>query len=618
MQTSALLQHGGGEAAAAAQIEYLIQGMEEGVTMDARARSASQLAAICSNDDNGNVNCPATNAAINGRFLLRAQGGLIDCMRLVEGLNLDPSGEGHTLAYSMMALLYFVTLDHENADTVTTPALRVVIQILHQAEEGYWTATETPSPPQTLENDRPRALTKKKKKAPSVAVAVVADLQALLRREPAFAGITTVSLSDLTLSILYNTLLDSSKHQYGTAPSTKSDRLVGRKKLLRDTLCLDRVARDATSPLRLRLLEQASYLDDASQSHLVHHTPVLVTLFQDVLRRDLRLDAERDTIVMALRVVINLTHRSDAATACIASLHGTNALLALFFVAEASRAKWAFDALLVTLSALVNCVEHDAANRADVAAATAPDGFPALQCMVQFLVRHQGGDTEAVLLGGSAALLLGCLVRSHPCATEAVLTALPERSVAPLLTALQLFVQLHRQIGALSHEVLASCGQVEADIKALVGDCTPSQLASPLDDAVAPIFAALVTPSPPPALSRAPRVPVGPSTPPADAFEFSWPGVAKTTPRPRSKRPRSATPSPLTALTPDVEFDASFEPWRQRRPSTRRPRQSKLTPSPVQPLLQVEKSRSKCALERKSTTKPRRPQCLLDVFDFNE
>ncbi|KDO27397.1 hypothetical protein SPRG_06984 [Saprolegnia parasitica CBS 223.65] len=521
MQTTAHLQHHGGSTTAGEQVEYLLQGLEGGTDASCAA-SAYTLATMCSSHHPRQATGPAVNGAMTGRFLLRAQGGLTDCVRLIEIL--APESRDHALVYCMMGLLYFVTLDRENADAVTTPALRAVLHVLQLDDAKHWTlvADATPSPT-TVVTPRARMLVKKKKTTTKRASTTPRDdMEALLRLEPSFRTLPSLSLCEIVLGILYNTLLDKAESHFGVAAAPTATRVVEtRKQLLREEHGLDIIARRGLSSVSLRVLDQASYLDPLNQAYLVTHTAVLPTLFQGLLIASPMAD-DAEQYLCALRLVINLTHKNADACTIIANLHGARALTTTFCSLVSTSSD--FDLVLLLLSALINCVELDARNRADVWS----DSKHLVDHCMGFLTQHGTVSAEDVVLRGSMALFLGCLVRDRPADANAVRQALPNQSFSLLLASLLAFAKLHAHIGALTPEILATCVQVETELKRLEGDKTAlsaiqAAVAGP-DAEVAAIYAKIAAASPPRSASppkRPPRPsPTCPSTPPADAFRL--------------------------------------------------------------------------------------------------
>ncbi|EQC33084.1 hypothetical protein SDRG_09603 [Saprolegnia diclina VS20] len=642
MQTTAHLQHHGGSATAGEQVEYLLQGLEEGGSDASRAMSAYTLATMCSSHF---APGPAVNGAMTGRFLLRAQGGLTDCICLVE--TLAPESRDHALVYCMMGFLYFVTLDRENADAVTTDALRTVLHVLQLDDAKHWTllADVTPSPTAAT-TPRARMLVKKKKTATTKRTSTTPsdDMQALLRLEPSFRASPNLSLYDIVLGILYNTLLDKAAGHFGAAAPTASSRIIeSRKQLLREAHGLDIIARRNLSSISLRVLDQASYLDPLNQAHLVAHTTVLPALFTDLLAASPTTE-NAEVYLYALRVVINLTHKNDDACAIIANLHGARTL-ARTFCSVAPRSD--FDQVLLLVSALVNCVELDARNRADVWS------YPMHlvdHCMA-FLTQHGTESAEDVVLRGSMALLLGCLVRDRPTDAKAVRDALPNQSFTLLLASLLAFAKLHAHIGALTPEILATCVQVETELKRVEGDETATSaiqaaVAGP-DADVAAIYAKIAAASPPPCASP-PQRPPRPSpacqlTPPADAFRLqvhrlqvddesddddlsTRTNKRRRTPKVPANGARRPTPSPTSAMLLDTQSDTGdftvteLGSRRKRQPVSKRRSRTPTTTvrTPIASSDSSKKQRTSSVLERKARPKKAQPQCLLTVFDFDE
>ncbi|CAK4073432.1 unnamed protein product [Aphanomyces euteiches] len=505
MQSTASLQHSGESHAALEQIHYYLDGVAEG-TGTSRSISALKLAEFCASTENGG----------NGRLLLRAKGGLTQCIKLMEELKLDENVQSYEHVYCMMTLLYFVTLDTENCEALCADAFVKLKQVLQYAASDryrYKHVSSAKSAPDDGTRKR-RALQKKK------AVAhrsndnqkdLTRQAEDLLRSEAIFQSTDVfpiVSLCDVVLGVLNNSFHTDHTSKYGVAqnkaggnPSTqRSDGLLQeRKLLLRDTGGLDAVAQIVETSYRavgsergastqllhgLRLIDQVSFMEPCNQDHLVLETNILSVIL-DLVQKNAKPNAPRrsfDLYLMAMRVLINLTHKNDIACTNIAAVHGTHLIVDVFLEFQASHVddKLTFDTCLLTLSALVNCVEHNDTNRDDVG--TYQNGS-LLDTLVSYfrgrvasfqhiLLEPDESATwnpEDVVLSGSVAMLLGCLMRQRPVNAARILSALPDGSPRLLLRVLVAFVGLHAQIGALSEEILESCIQVETELKALQG-----------------------------------------------------------------------------------------------------------------------------------------------------
>uniref|UniRef100_K3WBY5 Wings apart-like protein C-terminal domain-containing protein n=1 Tax=Globisporangium ultimum (strain ATCC 200006 / CBS 805.95 / DAOM BR144) TaxID=431595 RepID=K3WBY5_GLOUD len=298
----------------------------------------------------------------------------------------------------------------------------------------------------------------------------------------------------------------------------------------------------------LRVLDQASFLETEVQRQL-SSSPGIFTILLELVEQLSKLcwgqprqkhdkeacDKEKATflqgdavlvevLLVSMRVLINLTHHNEDAARHIYGLHGMKTLFRSFCLLwEASESttrssdveatadhedKLLFDAFLMFLSALTNCVEFSPENRdAVMTIAVSRDetmtlGVEDLQipsvCGVVtkfFLSKVQSyrrmlewSDTnldggafapiendenvqwvpEDVILGGCSSLLLGCLIKDSPSNAMQVLDVLPDQSPHLLLRALSAFVALHSQIGALTPEVGKSVLQVEQTFKSLL------------------------------------------------------------------------------------------------------------------------------------------------------
>ncbi|RHY35281.1 hypothetical protein DYB32_000251 [Aphanomyces invadans] len=529
MQSTASLQHSGESHAALEQIHYYLDGIEEGQG-PSRSMSALQLAEVCALKSPGppHLASPIPTMSTNGRLLLRAKGGLAQCMDLVERLKVEHAAHAYEHIYCMMTLLYFVTLDSENCKSLTSDVLSKVLQVLELTSDTPWKYNHATVVVVTRDGDasNKRALLRKKSSTRRLGdakrgVSLVAQAETLLRSDDMFRStdvMPIVTLTDVVLGVLNNAFHTDQKNEYGnsnnktihsTPCASKSlataALLHDRKMLLRDCGGLDTIARiidvasaasvverGAASHLfhSMRLLEQASFLERGIQDHLVLHTNVLSVLLR--ILSSSRHDT-RELTLMALRVLINLTHKNDIASTHIAAAHGTHALLALFLHASSSTSsqeteepsmldndKAGFDMCLLALGALINCVEHNETNRDDVARYNdsildmLTAYFVTRVSTFEHILLRPNADViatwhpEDVILSGSMAMLLGCIMRKRSSNAHRILAALPDQSPHLLLRVLVAFVGLHAQIGALSEEILESCIDVETELKALM------------------------------------------------------------------------------------------------------------------------------------------------------
>ncbi|KAF0693311.1 Aste57867_15715 [Aphanomyces stellatus] len=513
MQSTASLQHSGENHAALEQIHYYLDGIEDGKG-SSRSISALKLAEVCACKTDA-ATLSSGPAPTNGRLLLRAKGGLTHCIELVEHLKIEKTADAYEHIYCMMTLLYFVTLDTENCESLTATAFSKIVQVLRFAEHGAWRYHHASSTASTPDGDAPkkRALLKKKsslvRRPSNTRVALVHQAETLLRGDMIFQStelMPLVTLCDLVLAVLNNSFHTDHTTQYGISqnggpaskPLTHKSNAIfhERKILLRDGGGLDSVAHIVESASRalethpgataqllhgLRLLDQVSFMERGNQDHLVLHTSIL-SVIVDVIQHHAAPHASRrstDMYLMALRVFINLTHKNDIACVNVAAIHGARAVLDVFLQFHAADAdeKITFDTCLLTLSALVNCVEHNDTNRDDVASPpTHLDTLAAYFCARVASFQHvllQPDETatwkpEDVILSGSVAMLLGCLMRARPTNAARILAALPDQSPHLMLRVLVAFVGLHAQIGALSEEILESCIHVETELKRLM------------------------------------------------------------------------------------------------------------------------------------------------------
>lgn len=232
-----------------------------------------------------------------------------------------------------------------------------------------------------------------------------------------------------------------------------------------------------------------------------------------------------EVFLAAMRLLINLTHQNPAANTHVASLSGMGVLFHVFCrlrnVVECDNAsvqierldgssegllvmeeKLVFDAFLLTMSAMANCVEYSAENRRRLAglplpAASDPDPPTANQsreCVCSFLasfflsrvepfirvIESSDGSKNVestsdwkpddVILSGCCAFLVGCLMKDSPTNSAAVLRIMPDRSPQLLLRTLSAFIAIHAQIGALTPEMANSVLKVESTLKLHLAD----------------------------------------------------------------------------------------------------------------------------------------------------
>ncbi|TYZ62102.1 hypothetical protein PybrP1_000914 [[Pythium] brassicae (nom. inval.)] len=273
----------------------------------------------------------------------------------------------------------------------------------------------------------------------------------------------------------------------------------------------------------LLVLDHASFLAAPAQQFLARKRALFVVLLECVEHMSALCWGERrselagadhaacahllaDVLLAAVRVLINLTHHNDEAAQQIHNFHGTGVLFRAFCrlwgfievavgddVGPVFEEKVLFDALLVTLSALTNCVEFSEENRRALSTVATPASVAvglerfqrsgsSCELLAHFFLarvqsfahlldtseshhRTQHWVPEDVVLGGCASLLLGCLMTNAPENASAILAVLPDRSPRLLLRALSAFVALHSQIGALTPEVGDSVLQVEQTLK---------------------------------------------------------------------------------------------------------------------------------------------------------
>jgi hypothetical protein len=273
----------------------------------------------------------------------------------------------------------------------------------------------------------------------------------------------------------------------------------------------------------LRVLDQVSFLATDVQVQMAKHETVFRVLLRliDVLstlawsvksRKKWQSDPSFmhlvvDVLMAAMRVLINLSHQNEDVNRHITTLDGTKILFLAFCKVWGAvqtavhetigEDRVVYDALLLTLSAITNCVEYSPDNRGQLSmldlSATPLDGLEAFRAsspcslLVSFFVSKvqsyihlfeisdsqcEMEDTswvpEDIVLGGCVSLLLGCLMKDSSYNSTVILGALPDASPRLLLRALSAFVALHSQIGALTPEVGKSVLEVEKVLKSFM------------------------------------------------------------------------------------------------------------------------------------------------------
>lgn len=291
----------------------------------------------------------------------------------------------------------------------------------------------------------------------------------------------------------------------------------------------------------LRVLDQVSFLATEVQRYLSREKQVFAILLVAIIQlsegcwgKSARarwqsnpaiMNFVSEVLLVELRVIINLTHHNDDAAAHMASYKGTHVIFRAFakllsgtvmkneiietrskiesrkqpFLMEE---RTVFDALLLMLSALTNCIEFSSENRDGISQMKLTgDEFDWIEnaesmSVCTFLVSFFLGKVQSysrlldmnpskensfdskmqqdwndswnpddIILGGCCSLLLGCLMKDSAKNCTNILASLPDGSPRLLLRALSAFVSLHSQIGALTPETAKSVLEVEKVLK---------------------------------------------------------------------------------------------------------------------------------------------------------
>lgn len=294
----------------------------------------------------------------------------------------------------------------------------------------------------------------------------------------------------------------------------------------------------------LRLLDQVSFLAMEVQQYLARKKQVFAILLVVIIQlsegcwgksamirwqsNPAYMNFVSEVLLVAIRVIINLTHHNADAALHMASYKGTHVILRAFAkllngsVMNAERndaisklkscgktvlmeERTVFDALLLMLSALTNCIEFSSENRDGLSSMRLTgDEFDWIEdvesaSVCTFLVSFFLGKVQSysrlldmkaskenasgsnvqqdfndywnpddVILGGCSSLLLGCLMKDSTKNCDIILASLPDGSPRLLLRALSAFVSLHSQIGALTPEIAKSVLEVEKLLKSFL------------------------------------------------------------------------------------------------------------------------------------------------------
>ncbi|KAL3670419.1 hypothetical protein V7S43_004738 [Phytophthora oleae] len=203
-----------------------------------------------------------------------------------------------------------------------------------------------------------------------------------------------------------------------------------------------------------------------------------------------------ETLLSALRVLINLTHHNAEAASHLHALDGMQLFADSFyqlwtaektFLQSSVQEKWKFDVVLLLQSVMVNSIEFSDENRDVLASYQVDSRLSACDLFVQFFLaklqsyKHlieltevqttllidedDNWNPEDVILGGCTSLLLGYLMKGSSTNSAAILTLLPDSSPRLLLRTLAVFVAFQSQVGALTPDVAESVLQVEKVLK---------------------------------------------------------------------------------------------------------------------------------------------------------
>ncbi|CEG37260.1 uncharacterized protein PHALS_04700 [Plasmopara halstedii] len=212
-----------------------------------------------------------------------------------------------------------------------------------------------------------------------------------------------------------------------------------------------------------------------------------------------------EVLLSTIRVLINLTHHESEAASNIHALDGMQILVSAFSsLCKAASAEeswmqksWGFDACLLLLSVLVNCIEFSEENRVALAEVsvcriegTNLAEHSACALFVEFFLskvqsfKHliEGSEAQVILidedddwnpedviLGGCTSLLLGLLMKDSAANGASILKLMPGSSSRLLLCALRVYVAFHSQINALTPDLVESVLMIEKILKSFEG-----------------------------------------------------------------------------------------------------------------------------------------------------
>ena len=250
----------------------------------------------------------------------------------------------------------------------------------------------------------------------------------------------------------------------------------------------------------LHVLEHTSFMDEEIKSCLAIETTLVSSLMKMLQCTSALLWGKAKTtiskenfiseiFIATLRVLMNITNGNDDACDKLYGEGGTQMLVTVFdriSTTQITEPRLQYDAELLALSSLANTVEHHSENRHLLSEMKINNvAFP-VKLVQYFLTSIQpfklqlcsttdelsqpntvSWKPEDLVLAGTCALLIGCLLRDHASCAAHVLHTIPGHSPAILSKILQAFVALHTQMGALSQHVLDSVLEVMASFKQL-------------------------------------------------------------------------------------------------------------------------------------------------------
>lgn len=424
-------------------IEFHLDGLGTSESIDTKRSSAVKLASLCAND--------AT------KFILRMQQLVSTCFELIPAVQ----DEGDVVfKIAVLAIVYFLTKDHLAIQSLRQNQFKTLLAMLQAIKIGR-------------KRGRLNALTDE--------LYQVFEKHTAMAKESITEEILLLKVID---QVVAGDRITQFKHSFQQAKGLD----VYSSIIQRDTASKEAFWR------ALRMLEHVSFMDQHVQNELVNRSEVLKILLQTISSAKTTQDHQRESFLAAIRVVINLTNKNQHGCDAIAQHKGTVCLFQAFDRMYQSESKedhkFEFDSMLLLVSALANCVEHHDENRNTLSQAdTIEEAESVCVFLVQFFVKKtesfssqlfaenkqllsQDWSVEDLVLAGSVALLIGCLIRRHPVNAAQVLNQFAMYSPHICIRVLEAFIALHSQMGALTQDVLQSVLAIVSEFKQLEKELT--------------------------------------------------------------------------------------------------------------------------------------------------